>query len=218
MSRNVEMTAYIFIITFCMIAKVYSSFDFKVYQPQSVAVNPDGSAIITCEHDANVSSIQDVQLFAIPPSDKSKKIPVCQKGQKDCKNIIMHLENSNKCFFIMLNVGAEAMNMEYECKFVVIHGDIDFTRKGNRTRLRPCTETVSHYEHTLPQSPTCPQSNLLITWILAGLLALTFMYSCVISAVCIIQRRKTAEPEHATYVEMRKAPLLRNPATGICYG
>lgn len=62
---------------------------------------------------------------------------LCQKGMEKCEDIIMHEENQYKWLFIMLNVGQEAMNTEYECEFTVKKGNLDYTEKGTPTVLLP---------------------------------------------------------------------------------
>lgn len=49
----------------------------------------------------------------------------------------MHPKNSNKCLFIILNIGPEAMAMTYQCEFTVKKDDLYYTEKGIPTILLP---------------------------------------------------------------------------------
>ncbi|XP_076603631.1 uncharacterized protein LOC143330758 isoform X2 [Chaetodon auriga] len=192
---------------------LHPSHGFEVIQPQFRTVNSDGLATISCEHTANVTSVADVRLNGISLTDKPD--PLCQKGMTECKNIIMHQETPNKCLFIILNIGQEAMNIKYECEFTVKKGDIDYTERGTPTTLLPGgKETVC--------IPPPPQSHQL-RWILSGLLALMFLYGCVITSFYIrlrvtfffLYKVNNRDPKNSTYVVMRKAPLPRNPPLDI---
>nr|XP_046260802.1 uncharacterized protein LOC124067476 isoform X2 [Scatophagus argus] len=116
---------------------LHSSHGFEVMQPQHRTVNSDGSASISCEHTANITSVEDVQLSAIAPT--GRRTILCQKGMENCKNIIMHQENLNKFLFIILNIGPEAMDMKYECEFTVKKDDLDYTTTGAPTILLPAS-------------------------------------------------------------------------------
>ncbi|XP_040003663.1 uncharacterized protein LOC120801149 isoform X2 [Xiphias gladius] len=195
---------------------VYLSFNFhpshgfKVIQPQFQTINPDGSAVITCEHTVNVSSVEDARLNSISQADTSKRSLLCQKGKKECKNIAMHPENPNKWLFILLNLGPENMTMSYECEFTVRKGHLDYTMKGIPTRLRSGQkETEKDCISPPPPPPPPPSQHYQLIWTLTGLLALIFLYSCAISFVYVRLRmtNNKREPENCTYVEMRKAPL-----------
>lgn len=190
----------------------HTSHGFEVIQPKSRTINPDGSVSISCEHTANVSSVEDVRLNAIPITGNPSLL--CQKKQKDCKNITMHEENPKKWLFIILNIGPEAMNMKYECEFTVKKDDIDFTKTGAPTVLQRGQKEAPGIPH--PTHPPPSQSQQL-RWILIGLLALTLLYSCVITSfyirlrVCLTATFtcSSRDPENSTYVEMRKAPATK---------
>ncbi|XP_071339078.1 uncharacterized protein [Trachinotus anak] len=197
----------------------HPSHGFMVIQPQYQTVNPDGSASISCEHTANVSSVADVRLTSISLNPSERSV-LCQKGKKDCKNITMYRENPNKYLFILLNIGPEAMNMTYECEFTVTKGRLDYTNNGRPTTLRAGLSTgqnkTEDWVPRLPQPPHCYE----LIWIPIGLLVLIFLYSCVITSVYIKLRvtKTNSELENSTYVEMRKAPLTVNPPVGIYCG
>ncbi|KAK9537259.1 hypothetical protein VZT92_004892 [Zoarces viviparus] len=185
---------------------------FEVIQPENRTVNPDGLASISCEHTAKVNSVEDVRLNVISLTDKPK--PLCQKGVKDCRNIIMHQENPHKWLFIMLNIGPEAMTKKYECQFTVRTDDLDHTAKGTPTKLLAGQkEAACILQPSPPPCPPCPQPPQppQLFWIVIGLLALMFLYSCVITSFFIRLRCSNREARNSTYVEMRKAPPPRNP-------
>ncbi|KAF1382932.1 hypothetical protein PFLUV_G00148960 [Perca fluviatilis] len=188
-----------------------SSHGFEVIQPQSRTVNPDESASVTCEHNADVQTVEDVGLYAIPLTDISARQLLCRKGKKDCKNITMLEENPKKWLFVILNIGPQEMNKKYVCEFTVKINDLDKTKRGTPTILLPGRKEVPCVPH-----PTPPASHQL-RWIMIGLLALIFLYSCVITSFYISLRCCTREPENCTYVEMRKAPQPRNQPMDI-YG
>ncbi|XP_026231457.1 uncharacterized protein LOC113172679 [Anabas testudineus] len=222
-SRNTEMTASGFNIIFT----VYLSFlfhlshGFQVIQPQNRSVNSDGVATITCEFAAEeeISSVQDVRLYRISQSD-NKRTLLCQKGKKNCSNVFMHLKNvtnPKKWLFILWDLGPKDVNMLCECEFTVNDkNDIHKTTRGTPTRLlgQKETETDCAPPSPLPPSPQYDQLN----WILSGLLALLFLCVCVIICLYIKRRKIKEEPENGTYVEMRKAPLPRNPPAGVYCG
>lgn len=54
---------------------------------------------------------------------------------KDCDGVIMHEDSPNRCLFIMLNVGPQAMTLKYECEFTIKVDDVDYTKKGTPTIL-----------------------------------------------------------------------------------
>ncbi|XP_019961047.2 uncharacterized protein [Paralichthys olivaceus] len=203
------MILNIFII---FISSVYLSCqqntDFKVTQNQMV--NPDGSAFISCEHNANSSSIMDVRLNSVL---QRKRTPLCKKGMQHCSDIIMFLHSPNKCLFIIVKIGPEATNVQYECEFTVEINNLHSTRRGIPTRLVPSTsegqkETPLPPPSPSPSPPPPPLKHFDLSWILIGLLALVFLYSCVITCVLVRLRMNTGfDPEDCTYVEMRNGPL-----------
>lgn len=83
-----------------------------------------------------MSYIAFSRMFPLRTDKPTRKL-LYQKGMKDCKDIIMHLENPNRCLFIILNVGPEAMAMKYECEFTVKVNDLEYTAKGTPTTLLP---------------------------------------------------------------------------------
>ncbi|XP_077946713.1 uncharacterized protein LOC120834510 isoform X6 [Gasterosteus aculeatus] len=180
----------IFIIfTIPLSCLLHRSHSFEVIQPQNRTVNPDGSVSISCEHTAKVSSVEDVRLNAISETDRPKLL--CQKRRKDCKNITMLKVNPQKWLFIMLNIGPEAMTMKYECEFTVNEDDIHKTRKGTPSELLPnaaCLAQPSPSSH-----PRSRSQSLETFWIAIGLLALMFLYSCVITSFYIRLREKSTK-------------------------
>ncbi|XP_073330413.1 uncharacterized protein [Pagrus major] len=191
---------------------LHPSYGFEVIQPHNRTVNSDRLAIISCEHTANVTSVEDIRLNGIPPT--GKELVLCQKGWDDCENIIMRQQNPNKSLFIIFNIEPEAMNMKYQCEFTVKENDIDYTATGIPTTLLPGEKEAAYIPHP---SPPTPQSDQL-RWILIGLLALILLYSCIITSFYIRLRLSNGGPENSTYVVMRKAPLPRNPAFDIYCG
>ncbi|XP_034418392.1 uncharacterized protein LOC117751007 isoform X2 [Cyclopterus lumpus] len=214
----------IFIVFTVYLSSIFlQSHGFEVIQPQNRTVNPDRSASIRCEHDANADSVADVRLNAISPTDKPRML--CQKGKKNCENTAMYQESPQQWLFVLLNIGPEAMTVKYECEVTVNEGDLDIQRKGTPTQLLPGQQEAACLlqpsPSPCPQAPHSPQ----LFWILIGLLALMFLCSCVISSFYIrlrcsngepenstyVEMCSNGEPENSTYVEMRKAPRLRNP-------
>lgn len=80
-------------------------------------------------------TLSNKSLFIFRTGTQKKLL--CQKGKDDCENIIMHLENPNKCLFIILNIGPEAMKMKYQCEFTVKENGLDRTETGAPTTLLP---------------------------------------------------------------------------------
>ncbi|KAL3055833.1 hypothetical protein OYC64_018518 [Pagothenia borchgrevinki] len=109
---------------------------------------------------------------------------LCQKGMKECKDVIMLPQNTNKWLFILFNLGPEAMKMKYECEFTVEEGVLDKTESGKVTTLLSGQKEVTCPPQPSPPPPSSPPSDLL-SWILIGLLALMFLYSCLITAFYI---------------------------------
>ncbi|XP_022596766.1 uncharacterized protein LOC111218645 [Seriola dumerili] len=222
------MTAYSFNIF--IILTVYSSFSFhpsqgfKVIQPQYQTINPDGSASISCEHKANVSSVKDVRLNRVSLRGGSERSMLCQKGKTGCKNTVMYQENPNKFIFILLNIGPEATKVAYECEFTVKTGPLDNTKRGTPTQLWAGQNKTEDCVPPSPPPPAPPPPSPLVgyqlIWILIGLLALIILYSSVITYVYIRFRMTSnnKEPDNCTYVEMRKAPLKADSPLGIYCG
>ncbi|KAL6100446.1 uncharacterized protein ACO6RY_07596 [Pungitius sinensis] len=189
---------------------LHRSHGFQVIQPQNRTVNPDGSASISCEHTADVSSVEDVRLNAVSATNRASLL--CQKGRTDCKNIAMLRENPQKWLFILLNIGPEAMAVTYQCEFTVKQDYLDLTRTGTTaTELLPSRKEAACLNQPSPSSPPPSPPSLETFWIAIGLLALMFLYSCVITSFYIRVRCSNDEAGNSTYVEMRKAPRPRNP-------
>lgn len=125
------------VVTCWRVAEFFSSAGFEVIQPQNQTVNSDGLASISCEHTANVTSVEDIRLSGSPLTGKPKWSRLCQKGMEYCKNIIMRQETPNKILFIILNIGPEEMKLKYQCEFTVTIDDIDYTETGTPTILLP---------------------------------------------------------------------------------
>ncbi|XP_044073802.1 protein cappuccino-like isoform X1 [Siniperca chuatsi] len=194
----------------------HPSHGFEVIQPRNRTVNPDGSVSISCEHTANTNSVIDVRLYGIYRTDKTV---LCQKGMINCSNIVMHQENPKKWHFIILNSGSEAMNSTYQCEFTVKKDDLDSTKSGNPTILLPGQkEVVCVRPPPPPNPPPPPPPPPPPLWILIGLLALMFLYSCVITFFYIRLRYNNKDPENSTYVEMRNVPRPRNRPFNINCG
>ncbi|XP_037343551.2 uncharacterized protein LOC119228299 [Pungitius pungitius] len=188
---------------------LHRSHGFKVIQPQYRSVNPDGSASISCEHTANASSVEDVRLSALSVTNKASLL--CQKGRTDCENIAMLRASPQKWLFILLNIGPEAMAVKYQCVFTVKKDNLDLTRTGTPTQLLPSQKEAACLNQPSPSSPPPSPPSLETFWIAIGLLALMFLYSCVITSFYIRLRCSKDEAGNSTYVEMRKAPRPRNP-------
>lgn len=62
---------------------------------------------------------------------------LCQKGMPNCNNIIMRKDTSSqhKYIFTLFNVGAEAMNSQYECEVTIKVNDDHETMRGTPTKL-----------------------------------------------------------------------------------
>ncbi|KAM7406961.1 hypothetical protein PAMA_002932 [Pampus argenteus] len=194
---------------------LFLSHGFEVIQPQNRTINPDKSALVSCEHTAQVSSVEDVRLYSI--SQAGTRSMLCQKGMKDCKNIAMYPVNANKYIFIILDVGKEAMNMLYECEFTVKKDDLDYTNNGSPTRLLSGQKESKGVYPYGPRIPPPAQPHL-FRWILTCLLAVMIIYSCVITLFYCRLRRSSRDPENSLYVVMRNGPLTRNPDHGIYSG
>ncbi|CAK6967629.1 uncharacterized protein LOC122992283 [Scomber scombrus] len=197
-----------------------------VFQPSTQTVNPDGSATISCEHNAINGSVEDIRLnnvIGVTATDNSRRSVLCQRGQKHCENIVMYQDRHNKSIFILLNIEEEAMNMLYECEFTLTKEELDYTKRGEPTRLLPAPANSNLIRRTTsePVPPLQPpaQSHL-FRGILIGLLALMFLYSCVITSFYIRLRNSGGDhesfPENSTYVEMRKGPVAGNSAYIYC--
>ncbi|MED6243149.1 hypothetical protein ATANTOWER_015692 [Ataeniobius toweri] len=143
--------------------------DFTVIQRQLQDVNKNQTASISCEHDAEGFPIQDVQLYRI--THTGQEVMLCRKGQDFCGNIAKYPHNPRKFVFILLNVGPEAMDFTYQCAITVAVGNTDYTERGTPIKLQQ-------------DEKDSPSSNEL-TWILIGLLALVFFYSCVITCLYV---------------------------------
>ncbi|XP_033966317.1 uncharacterized protein [Pseudochaenichthys georgianus] len=211
MAEKTTACSFFIIFTIYLAFIFHPSHGFGVIQPQNLTVTP--SATISCEHNANVKSVKDVRLNAISQTDPSTML--CQKGMEDCKDIIMLQKDPNKWLFILLNIGPEAMKMKYECEFTVEEGGLDKTELGDATILLSGQKEVTCAPQPTSSPPSSPPSHLL-SWILIGLLALMFLYSCLITAFYIRVTCNDTDPENSTYVEMRKAPRPCSPVDIYC--
>ncbi|CAJ1079016.1 uncharacterized protein LOC117819767 [Xyrichtys novacula] len=165
---------------------------------------------------------------------------LCQKNQTDCKDIVMYFKNASEWLFILFNIRPEAFNLTYGCEFTLKINDQHRTKKGTPTTLiqaqkqaeckppppqpllainkpppppppQPHQDNCKHQSHKHDWTP--------LEFILIGLLALTLLYSCVLTS-CFIRKRmnvNTNEPENTTYVEMRTAPLSGQPQMDMPY-
>ncbi|KAM4559117.1 uncharacterized protein PAE49_013631 isoform 2-T2 [Odontesthes bonariensis] len=183
---------------------------FDVIQPPRQTVNPDRSASISCEHTSRYGVVRDVRLYAVSQTDESL---LCQKGMPSCNNVSMYEESPNKYFFILLNIGPEAMNLTYKCQISMEINDVDHTEKGKPTELKEVVETQTGQnvkEERCEPSPRLPHLSYKLRWILTGLLAFLFVYSCVVTHLYIRRMNSNKDCEDSTYVEMRKAPVPLN--------
>ncbi|KAM9341885.1 uncharacterized protein KZ484_014567 [Pholidichthys leucotaenia] len=194
---------------------ISSTYEFRVIQPQSQTVNPDGWVSISCEHTAQVtaSNVRDVQLKEYRDGKFSR---ICQRGrQSSCKNVLMYEKNSSSYIFIMFNIGPKEMNSTYVCEVTVVMDQIDKTKTGTPTTLLQSTKCEKMAVHPCATAapPLPPQSNPL-QWILVAGLALMVLYSCVITSFYIRLmniNKENPTSENSTYVEMRKAPPYHQP-------
>lgn len=198
--RRTEMATnklHIFTIVFAASFTLHPGHGFQVIQPHNQTVNADGTASITCQHTANVSRVEDVQLNSLPLTGKLSHRLLCQKGMKDCEGVVLHEDGPNTYLFIILNVGPQAMNLKYECEFTIKVNDVDYTKKGTPTIL------IAGEREACEHRPTCPAQSHLLLWIVIGVLALMVLYSCAITTAYIGQRFTNKGPENSVYVEMR---------------
>ncbi|XP_027880127.1 uncharacterized protein LOC114148841 [Xiphophorus couchianus] len=165
-------------------------YDFKVIQPEFQHVNPDQTSSISCEHDSYESKLHDVRLYRISQNEEEL---LCQKGQASCKDVTLSL-SSTKFVFTLRNIRPETIRATYQCEITVEYGGVDYTRRGTNT-------TLLYGEKDCP-----PLDKSVLGWILIGLLALMFLYSCVIT--CLYVRltatvwKNTKACENSTYVVM----------------
>ncbi|XP_044073804.1 junction-mediating and -regulatory protein-like isoform X2 [Siniperca chuatsi] len=133
-----------------------------------------------------------------------------------------HTANTNSVIDVRLYGiyrGSEAMNSTYQCEFTVKKDDLDSTKSGNPTILLPGQkEVVCVRPPPPPNPPPPPPPPPPPLWILIGLLALMFLYSCVITFFYIRLRYNNKDPENSTYVEMRNVPRPRNRPFNINCG
>ncbi|XP_071757552.2 uncharacterized protein LOC139913437 isoform X2 [Centroberyx gerrardi] len=217
----INMTIIILIITACLVLDPTDGFE--VIQPGNQTVNRNVSASVRCEHTEDHRIIEDVRLNRLSVEGRSI---ACRWGVIACPNIIGYKENLNTYVFILLNVGAEDMTCTYECEVTAKKGDLYETRRGTPTRLLPGPNEASPSPSPPPSPPPPPPPLLQLWWILIGLLALMFLYSCAITAIYIrlrvthsqelndsqtyveMQRGRRDPDVNSTYLEMRKATHL----------
>ncbi|XP_008300697.1 uncharacterized protein LOC103372761 [Stegastes partitus] len=205
------MTFSSFFIIFMVHLGVVFNQRFQVTQPEHRTVNPDKTAFISCEHHAQVYELLDVRLNSkTTPTDRTM---LCQKGMTSCENMFMIEESENKFTFILLNIGPEALNVTYECEFSLNIEEIHHMERGTPTRLLQGQKETEERCKPRPVPPPAPPAKPdLVSWILIGLLALTFLYSCIITSfyVRLMNSDDKDDCENSTYVEMRKASPQRN--------
>ncbi|XP_060909671.1 uncharacterized protein LOC132986958 [Labrus mixtus] len=184
---------------------------YEVIQPQTRTVNPDRSASITCEHTANVNSVIDVRLNSISPKPQT----LCQLGASRCEDIVIYEEKHNKYIFLIFNIGPEAMKIKYVCDFTLNINNIHTAEVGKPTTLLEGQKEEGQKGEAESKPKPQPGSDewTLLEFILIGLLLPTLLYSCIITffyfRMCLTSN--TSDPENSMYVEMRKAPVPRNP-------
>ncbi|XP_041663452.1 uncharacterized protein LOC121522849 [Cheilinus undulatus] len=211
MARKTTRCFSVLMIYLSYIFSISQGYEFEVIQPQTQMINPDRSASISCEHKANASTVLDVRLNSIQSGEPKM---LCQKGKKPCKDMVLYQENDKKFIFFIFNIDQKAMKIKYQCEFTVEHENIHHDGTGNTSTTLLEGQNEAH----------CKSDQwTVLEFILIGLLAPTFLYSCVITLFCFRQRANSIEnscdPENSTYVEMRKAPPQRNPDFDMmCYG
>ncbi|XP_043986968.1 uncharacterized protein LOC122839462 isoform X2 [Gambusia affinis] len=167
-------------------------YDFKVIQPEVQHVNQDQTASISCEYVFYGSKLQDVRLYRISQNEKEM---LCQKGQASCKDVTLTL-NSTMSVFTLQNISPETMRATYQCEIIVEHNGVNYTKSGTNT-------TLIYGEKDCP-----PLDKSALGRVLIGLLALMFLYSCVIT--CLYARltvtvwKNTKACENSTYVIMNR--------------
>ncbi|XP_067373054.1 uncharacterized protein [Channa argus] len=193
-SRNAEMIPS----SFNIIITIYLSlsYGFKVIQPQNRTVDPDGLVSISCEHNANVTSLIDVRLNRISLRD-NKRTLLCQKAMHGCENVLIHSNNPQKWLFILLNVGQEAMNTLYECEFTLVENDLHETETGEPTRLLQGQQEPDQDCAPASQLPLAWQCGQQI-WILIGVMALMFLCICVMACLYVKLRVTVCRPSNTT--------------------
>ncbi|XP_014879955.1 uncharacterized protein LOC106941428 [Poecilia latipinna] len=170
---------------------VYAS---KVIQPEVQLVNPDQTASISCEPKAEGSTIQKARLYRIS-QDNSEQM-VFQKSRADsCSPVTTHQRNPNKIVFTFQDVGPEEMKFTYQCEIIVKENDVVYIERGKLKKLQKSEMDCS------------PLDKSELGWILIGLLALMFLYSCIITCLYIKRTatiwRSTKACENSTYVVMK---------------
>lgn len=183
---------------------------YDVFQPETRTVYPDGSAIISCEHNANVSSVIDARLSSVAAG---RTRLLCQLLQTDCKDVVMYQRSTHKFLFILLEIRSAALSMRYQCQFTVELDRKHVTKTGDLITLLPHSPGQEEVESRPQPSPRSDEHRwTLLEFVLLGLLAPTLLYSCVVTWYHLRQRGRLNinNPENATYVEMRKAPPTRN--------
>ncbi|XP_005753545.1 uncharacterized protein LOC102196432 [Pundamilia nyererei] len=198
-----------FFIYYYLSSLFYPSNGFEVIQPQNKTNNPD-TVFISCTFTANTGTIVDVRLNKVLPEKKM----LCQTESEACHNIIVLKDAPFKYIFILLNAGPEAWTSKYECEWSATNKDgTDKTvttaaNKLIKLQLQGQLETTP--QCTPPPSPPPPQSHQLM-WILIGLLALMFVYSCIITSFYMRLMNSSKDCENSTYVEMRNVPVQLHP-------
>ncbi|PWA19407.1 hypothetical protein CCH79_00017165, partial [Gambusia affinis] len=132
-------------------------------------------------------------IYALP--FRNEKEMLCQKGQASCKDVTLTL-NSTMSVFTLQNISPETMRATYQCEIIVEHNGVNYTKSGTNT-------TLIYGEKDCP-----PLDKSALGRVLIGLLALMFLYSCVIT--CLYARltvtvwKNTKACENSTYVIMNR--------------
>ncbi|CAI5670838.1 uncharacterized protein LOC102077203 [Oreochromis niloticus] len=199
-----------FFIYYYLSSLFHPSHGFEVIQPPNMTNNPD-TVFISCNFTANTWKIVDVRLNKVLPE---KKEVLCQTESQACHNIIVLKDTPPKYIFILLNVGPEDWTSKYECECSATKTDgTDKTMliaANKLIKLQLQGQLGTTPQCTPPPSPPLPQSHQLM-WILIGLLALMFVYSCIITSFYMRLMNSSKDCENSTYVEMRNVPVQLHP-------
>uniref|UniRef100_A0A096MBU7 Immunoglobulin V-set domain-containing protein n=1 Tax=Poecilia formosa TaxID=48698 RepID=A0A096MBU7_POEFO len=188
------MNIFIFNLFFLTPVFVFS-YDFKVIQPKVQHVNPDQTASISCEHDSRGSKLMDVRLYRI--SQNGKEEMLCQKGAS-CKDVNLTL-SSTKSVFTLQNIGPEAIRAAYQCEITVEYNDVDYTKRGTKTTLVYANRAMQLKVPSESEMDCSPLDESVLGWILIGLLALMFLYSCIITCLYIKRTATIWEESNNTF-------------------
>ncbi|RVE57784.1 hypothetical protein OJAV_G00202810 [Oryzias javanicus] len=203
------MRPYVLMVIF--IAQM--SHGYKVTQSLFQNFYPNQSAIIVCEHSAQSERVEDFRLHSVSGTNKTI---LCQKGSPNCKNIF-YQALSKKVIFLLLNIGEEAMQVSYQCEFILQINQLYSSSFGEPIKLQPAQketrrESAMSPPPLSPSHPPLPHKteDLLLMWILTGLLVFTLLYSSFVTCCCIRLMRSDQDGGNPIYVEMRKSTLSQN--------